>query len=82
MQTHIVQLLFEEHGANPNIEDNLGNIWFSVDKDFGVLEIKEEGVFNKLQIAYFNQIQEDLVDGYEHIYTFDQNNVFIGTKIA
>ncbi len=62
------------------LEDELGNIWFSVDSDFGVLKVKEQGVFNKLEIAYFNQIQENLVDGFEHVYAYDEGNVFIGTE--
>lgn len=62
------------------IEDELGDIWFSIDNEFGILKVEEEGVFNKLQVYYFNQIQEDLVDGFEHIYSHDKNNVFIGTE--
>ncbi len=61
-------------------EDELGNIWFAVDSDFGVLKVQEQGVFNKLELAYFNQIQEDLVDGFEHIYAYDEQNIFIGTE--
>jgi ligand-binding sensor domain-containing protein/DNA-binding CsgD family transcriptional regulator len=83
--------LFVEHeefteifGAAKNVhcllEDELGNIWFAIDTDFGVLKVQEKGVFNKLQLLYFNQIQEDLVDGFEHIYAYDISNVFIGTE--
>lgn len=74
----------EIFGENLNfhrlVEDKLGNIWFSVGEEFGVLKIEEQGVFNKFETFYFNQIQEDLVDGFEHIYTHDANNVFIGTE--
>ncbi|MEM6966402.1 MAG: triple tyrosine motif-containing protein [Bacteroidota bacterium] len=62
------------------IEDELGDIWFSIDNEFGILKVKEQGVFNQLKVYYFNQIQEDLVDGFEHIYTYDKNNIFIGTE--
>ena len=71
-------------GENRNfhrlLEDELGNIWFSVDNEFGVLKIKEEGVFNKFEISYFNQIYEELVDGFEHIYAYDNSNIFVGTE--
>lgn len=71
-------------GENRNfhrlIEDNLGNIWFSVDSEFGVIKVEEKGVFNKFEVLYFNQIQDDLVDGFEHVYTSDKNNVFIGSE--
>ena len=76
---------FEEiFGKNRNyhrlIEDELGNIWFSIDNEFGVLQVEEQGVFNKFQVLYFNQIQESLVDGFEHIHTYDENNSIIGTE--
>jgi DNA-binding CsgD family transcriptional regulator len=62
------------------IEDELGNVWFSIDNEFGVLQIKERGVFNKLEIKYFNQIKDEIVDGFEHVYAYDEKNVFIGTE--
>lgn len=62
------------------IEDELGNIWFSVDNEFGVLKVEEKGVFNQFQVFYFNQVQEELVDGFEHVYAHDERNVIIGTK--
>ena len=45
-------------GKNRNIhrlvEDENGNIWFSIDNDFGVLKVKEKGVFNKLEANIFS----------------------------
>ncbi|MDF1866643.1 MAG: triple tyrosine motif-containing protein [Saprospiraceae bacterium] len=71
-------------GSNPNvhrlIEDKTGNIWFSVNNDFGVLKVEENGVFNKLELVYFNQIQEELVDGFEQVYAYDDHNIFIGSE--
>ena len=74
----------EIFGPNRNfhrvIEDEVGNIWFSVDSEFGVIKIEEQGVFNKLKVAYFNQIQEDLVDGFEHVHAVGGQEVFIGAE--
>ncbi|MEX1189538.1 MAG: triple tyrosine motif-containing protein [Bacteroidia bacterium] len=74
----------EIFGPNRNvhrlIEDELGNVWFSIDNEFGVLQVKERGVFNKLEINYFNQIKDEIVDGFEHVYAYDEQNVFIGTE--
>ena len=70
----------KEKNVHRLLEDESGDIWFSVDKDFGVLKVKEEGVSTKLEVEYFNQIQDDLVDGFEHVYAFDNENVFIGTE--
>lgn len=70
----------ENRNVHRLIEDELGNIWFSIDKEFGVLKVNERGVFNDFELVYFNQIHEALVDGFEHVYAFDQENVFIGTE--
>ncbi len=74
----------EIFGPNRNfhrvIEDEYGNVWFSVDNEFGVIEIQEQGVFNKFEVQYFNQIQDDLVDGFEHVFTSNDQDVFIGTE--
>lgn len=74
----------EIFGAKRNfhrvIEDEVGNIWFSVDQEFGVIRIAEQGVFNKFKVEYFNQLQEDLVDGFEYVYAAGDQQVFIGTE--
>lgn len=74
----------EIFGANRNfhrvIEDEIGNIWFSVDNEFGVIKIQEQGVVNKFKVQYFNQIQDDLVDGFEHVYASNNQDVYIGTE--
>lgn len=73
-------LLGEDKNVHRILEDESGNVWFSVSSDFGLLKVKEEGVYNKLEMTYFNQIQDELVDGFEHVYAFDDHNVFIGTE--
>lgn len=64
------------------IEDRSGNIWYSIEDEFGVLQIKENGFLKDVQVdrLAFNQIQEELVDGFEHIYAHDEHNVFIATE--
>lgn len=62
------------------IEDELGNIWFSVDDNFGVIRVKEKGVYNELEIFNFNRLQDALVDGFENIYAYDDENIFIATE--
>lgn len=74
----------EIFGENRNVqrllEDNLGNIWFSIDDEFGFLAIEEKGLVNDYQFRYFNQLHGDLVDGFEHIYAYDSAHIFIGTE--
>ncbi len=75
-----IKIFGENRNYHRLIEDGLGNIWFSIDGEFGVIRVEEKGVFNKFEVRYFNQIQEDLVDGFEHVYSFDEWNVFIGNE--
>ncbi len=83
-QFHKHQELEEVFGEYRSIqrllEDENGDIWFSADDKFGVLKIREKGIVNKLDKLYFNHIQEDLVDGFEHVYALDANDVFIATE--
>ena len=73
-------LLGENKNVRRILEDESGNVWFSVSSDFGLLNVKEQGVYNKLEMTYFNQIQDDLVNGFEHVYALDDHNVFIGSE--
>ncbi len=75
-----IEIFGENRNYHRLIEDKLGNIWFSIDSEFGVIKVEEKGVFNSFKVKYFNQIQDDLVDGFEHIYAFNENHVFIGSE--
>lgn len=61
------------------IEDEFGNIWFSVDGEFGVIKPLQKGD-SDLQVRYFNQIQEGLVDGFELILALDANRALVGQE--
>ncbi len=71
-------------GKNRNVhrllEDKFGNVWFSIDDEFGMLKVQEKGVVNKLELAYFNQIQPELVDGFEHVYAYQGHHFLIGAE--
>lgn len=73
-------------GAKPNMhrlmEDSSGNIWFSVGKEFGVMNVQKAGLLGGAQIdrLFFNHIPNQLVDGFEHVRAIDPHNVFIATE--
>lgn len=58
------------------IEDKQGNIWFVIDGEVGVFWIKDLGVEKNLQKQIFPELTNKLVGGFEHIYPYDDNNVF------
>lgn len=62
------------------LEDQSGSIWFSVDQNFGLLKIEEQGVFNDINKIFFNHLQERIKAGFEHVYAHDEHNVFIATE--
>lgn len=76
------EFLGGEFNIHRIIEDQMGNIWYSLDDDFGVIQLSEKGFleevnYNRFQ---FNHLQEELVDGFESIYALDEKNIFIATE--
>lgn len=70
-------------GESPNvqriIEDEYGNIWFSVNNAFGVIKPqRNEG--DTINMRYFNQVQEGLVDGFELVLALDANRALVGQE--
>ncbi|WP_158829247.1 triple tyrosine motif-containing protein [Mucilaginibacter lacusdianchii] len=58
-------------------EDNDGNIWFVTDrKEVGVVEMRDE---KKGQVTYFPEIKGKIVGGFESIYPYNSQNIFIGS---
>jgi len=73
----LTKLLGEERSVQRLIEDRLGNIWFSTETEFGLVEILEAGLYNDVEVIYFNEIQDELVDGFEDVFTLTQDAAFI-----
>ena len=73
-------LFGEQANIHRLLEDQTRNIWFSVNHNFGLLKVKEQGVFNQVDKIYFNQLQEKIMAGFENVYAYDRNNVFIATE--
>ncbi len=61
------------------IEDAYGNIWFSVNGEFGVIKPRQNGR-ESVNTRYFNQIQEGLVDGFEMVMALDANCALVGQE--
>ncbi len=76
--------LTELLGAGKNIkaltEDEIGNIWFSIDDKFGMVEIDRAGLYNDLKVRYFSPLQDLLLEGFENIHYYDPSNIFIATE--
>ncbi len=55
-------------------EDESGNTWFVLNKSVGVIDMSS----SRPVLIYFPELANKFVSGFEHIYTVNRNNVFIG----
>jgi len=60
------------------IDDKEGNIWFSSGKKIGVARYNKEN--NKYSILYISEIEGMNTLGFENIYPFDLDNIYIGSE--
>lgn len=61
-------------------EDNDGNIWFVSNNELGVVDFQNETKDKPFNIVYFPELNSKLVAGFESIYPYDQENIFIGAN--
>ena len=59
-------------------EDKDGNIWFISYKKAGVVDFKKPSGNKKYTIVFFPELNAQVLAGFENIYPFDEENVFIG----
>ncbi|MFY0255500.1 triple tyrosine motif-containing protein [Chitinophaga sp. 30R24] len=64
--------LFQQTAIQYMKEDQHGNIWFISDKKTGVADIKRH------TITYFPELTGRIISGFEFIYPYDSQNIFIG----
>lgn len=60
------------------MEDNQGNIWFCSEKKVGVAQLHKSS--NTYEIIYFPEIEGMNTSGFENIYSYDDQNVYIGSE--
>ncbi len=62
------------------IEAPNGDIWFVTNEDVGLLEVTDGGVYKKVNKRTLPLLNDMLVNGFEEIYPYDQENVFIAQE--
>ncbi len=60
-------------------QDSEQNIWFSADKQLGVLRLQEDGLFKKITIPLL-KLTNLILPSFENIKELDNNNVIIGIE--
>lgn len=61
------------------IPDSKGNIWYFSDANMGVYRLLEDGSYKDVYIPFL-KISGKLVQAFEHLYAFDNKNIFIATQ--
>lgn len=61
-------------------EDTSGNIWFVSNKKIGVVHFENPLKLEKFDIIYFPELNSQVVAGFENIYPYNAQNVFIGAN--
>jgi ligand-binding sensor domain-containing protein len=71
---------YKQFFANKNIrhlkEDEKGNIWFIEDKNLGVIDFSKQ----KPRLIYFPELNDKMVKGFEFIYPYNEDNIFVGAE--
>ncbi|MCG8700942.1 MAG: hypothetical protein MI922_23020 [Bacteroidales bacterium] len=60
-------------------QDYQGNIWYFTQDKMGLFKLLEDGNYVKIE-APFKQFQNSLMSSFSNIYSYDSENVFIGTQ--
>jgi ligand-binding sensor domain-containing protein/DNA-binding CsgD family transcriptional regulator len=60
-------------------EDKSGNIWFITYKKVGVVDFNRKDGNKDYSVVYFPELSSKVLPGYENIYPFNLENIFIGS---
>ena len=61
-------------------EDGDGNIWFCSGKKIGVASFEPDSKPKKYTITYFPELAGQILSGFESIYPFNKENIFISSE--
>lgn len=78
--TELTDLLGPTTSIHRFFEDDKKNIWFVTNKETGILNINDKGVTKSFTKKVYPELNNKLVRGFESIYPYDENNVFIGAE--
>jgi hypothetical protein len=76
-------LLFGILGAVPVnylTEDKEGNVWFVSNKQVGVIDFQKTNGQTPYCVIYFPELRGKTVGGFEFIYPYNNENIFIGSE--
>jgi DNA-binding NarL/FixJ family response regulator len=72
--------IFASETVNYLTEDCEGNIWFTSNQRVGVVDFQKPANGKPYNIVYFPELNGRIVPGFEHIYPYNRENIFIGAR--
>ncbi len=76
----LVSLIGEDKSIQRFYEDQQKNIWYIASDEVGLLKLQDKGIRKSFTKEVFPALNKQLVRGFEYIYPYDENNVFIGSE--
>lgn len=61
-------------------EDKDGNIWFIGNKRVGVIDFSKQSAGKTFTTVYFPELTAKVLAGFENIYPYDKQNIFVGSS--
>lgn len=61
-------------------EDANGNIWFTSNRRPGIIDYHKPSGTQPYSIIYFPELQQKIVNGFEFIYPYDDENIFMAAE--
>lgn len=61
-------------------EDVNGNIWFTSNRRPGIIDYHKPSGTKPYSIIYFPELQQKIVNGFEFIYPYDDENIFLAAE--
>jgi ligand-binding sensor domain-containing protein/DNA-binding CsgD family transcriptional regulator len=72
--------LFTNETVRYLTEDREGNIWFISNQRAGVIDFQKPANGRPYSIVYFPELNGRMVAGFEQIYPYNRDNIFIGAR--
>ena len=71
--------IFNNEGIFKLFTDSASNIWYTATNRMGVFRLMEDGNYREVTTPFY-RFSDNLVPAFEHIYPYDEHNVFIGVQ--
>ena len=72
--------IFKNNELQYLTEDKVGNVWFIGNRKVGVVNFKNATGNRPFSIVYFPELTSRVLAGFENIYPYDEENVFVGSN--